>query len=470
MRDGPKWPSDDPTLRPRWLFDVREHFLDSPDDALPAVVRGVVGESWRRSLQLGVNPHGTAPLELEEGALRAYRERHPLAALMPMVRYLLEQDADEAGHIVAVGDAGGRLLWVEGHHGLRSQAEQMHFVEGALWSERGAGTNAPGTALALGVPVQISAAEHFCDEVHTWSCVASPVRNLLDGTVLGVIDLTGGDDVVGPRSLALVRACAAAMEAQLLVSAREHAGLVVPAYPDALEPAVLPADLPEGAPWSLPQPRRNRRLSVPTSRGWRGRRPGVGRDGLISGCLELLGLDAGILHLPDRPISLSRRHAEIVWLLSRSDRGMTVEGLDAALHEHGSHLVTIRSEMFRLRKVLGDDVLSSRPYRLRLDITSDVDQLRQLLARGAVLKALDLFRGPPLPGSEAPGVVNLRAEVVAELRAAVLASRSTTALERWTAMDEGHDDAQAWQALGTALPYGSPKRATAKAHVARLAT
>ena len=126
--------------------------------------------------------------------------------------------------------------------------------------------------------------------------------------------------------------------------------------------------------------------------------------------------------------------------------------------------------MFRLRRVLGDDVLSSRPYRLRLDITSDVDELRQLLARGAVLKALDLFRGPPLPGSDAPGVVSLRAELLAELRAAVLASRSATALERWTAVDEGHDDLQAWQALGTALPYGSPKRATAKAHLARLAT
>ena len=103
-------------------------------------------------------------------------------------------------------------------------------------------------------------------------------------------------------------------------------------------------------------------------------------------------------------------------------------------------------------------------------MTSDVDRLRQLLARGAVLKALDLFRGPPLLGSEAPGVVSLRGELLAELRAAVLASRSAAALERWTATDEGHDDAQAWQALAAALSYGSPKRATAKAHLARLAT
>ena len=216
---------------------MREQFLVSPDDPLPESVRLLVAESWRRSLHLGVDPQGTAPLELDDEALRAYRERHPLAALMPVVRYLLGDDAGEAGHIVAVGDAQGRLLWVEGHRGLRSRAESMHFVEGALWSESGVGTNAPGTALALSAPVQISAAEHFGAEVQPWSCVAAPVRNLLDGTVLGVIDLTGGADVAGPRSLALVRACAAAMEAQLLVSARERAAVRLPAYPESSEPA-----------------------------------------------------------------------------------------------------------------------------------------------------------------------------------------------------------------------------------------
>lgn len=431
---------------------MREAFLVSPDDPLPGAVRLLVAESWRRSLHLGVDPLGTAPLELDDAALQAYREAHPLAALMPVVRHLLAQDADEAGHIVAVGDAQGRLMWVEGHRGLRSRAESMHFVEGALWSERGVGTNAPGTALALAAPVQISAAEHFGAEVQPWSCVAAPVRNLLDGTVLGVIDLTGGPDVAGPRSLALVRACAAAMEAQLLVSAREGAAVRLPAYPESSEPAPRPL------------------VPVPASRGPLGWRPRAGRGGQVQASLELLGLEAGLLHLPDRTIALSRRHAEIVWLLARSGRGMTVQSLDAALHEHGSHLVTIRSEMFRLRNVLGDEVLSSRPYRLLLDVTSDVDRLRQLLARGAVLKALDMFRGPPLLGSEAPAVVSLRGELLAELRAAVLASRSAAALERWTATDEGHDDAQAWQALGAALSYGSPKRATAKAHLARLAT
>jgi len=194
----------------RKLAAVHESFLATPSSPLPDVVRPVVADSWRRSLALGVDPSSSAAMELSETRLAEYRERHPLAPMMPLIRRLLTDDADEAGHIVAIGDARGRLLWVEGHHRLRTQAEGMCFVEGALWSESGAGTNAPGTALALELPVQIRAGEHFGFGVQRWSCVAAPVHDPISGRLLGVIDLTGGPDVAGPRSLALVRACAAA--------------------------------------------------------------------------------------------------------------------------------------------------------------------------------------------------------------------------------------------------------------------
>jgi len=107
---------------------------------------------------------------------------------------------------------------------------------------------------------------------------------------------------------------------------------------------------------------------------------------------------------------------------------------------------------------------------ITVPLTTDVDELRRLLARGAVHKALAAFTGPPVPGSDAPAVVAAREEVVAELRQAVLRSRSAGALERWTSRDAGHDDAAAWELLERCLPYGSPKRATARAHRLRLAT
>ena len=104
--------------------------------------------------------------------------------------------------------ADGTLLWVEGDPVARGKAEKMNFAPGADWSERGAGTNAPGTALALDREIQIRGSEHFSRIVQPWSCTAAPVHDPSSGALLGAIDLTGGASVASPQTLALVRAIA----------------------------------------------------------------------------------------------------------------------------------------------------------------------------------------------------------------------------------------------------------------------
>ena len=75
----------------------------------------MVRDSWRRSLGSGVDPDGgTPPVDLLDDELLAYREAHPLAPVMPVIRRLLVEDAEADRMIVAVTDAGGRMLWVEG--------------------------------------------------------------------------------------------------------------------------------------------------------------------------------------------------------------------------------------------------------------------------------------------------------------------------------------------------------------------
>jgi hypothetical protein len=406
----------------RLLAAVHESFLAAPAAPLPDLVRPVVADSWRRSLALGVDPCAeSAPLDLPEAQLAEYRARHPLAPMMPLIRRLLTEDADEAGHIVAIGDARGRLLWVEGHHRLRTRAERMHFVEGALWSERGAGTNAPGTALALDTPVQIRAGEHFGLGVQDWSCVAAPVHDPLSGHLLGVIDLTGGPDVAGPRTLALVRACAAAVEAGLALQ-RSTSSIVVD----------------------------------------------VSRDVSRGAFLRVMGPEAGLLTIGERRLQLSRRHTELVWLLASNPRGLSAQALDVALHLDGAHLITVRAEINRLRRVLGAGLLDSRPYRLTVPVTTDVDAVRDDLAQDRLIEGLQQFAGAPLPGSDAPAIRSMSEEFLSELRQTVLDSGRVDALERWTALPDGHDDTLVWRALAAALPAGSPRRALARAHLQRL--
>ena len=114
--------------------------------------------------------------------------------------------------VVAVSAADGTLLWVEGDRNACRKAERMNFVPGADWSERGAGTNAPGTALARDAEVQIRGTEHFSRIVQPWSCTAVPVHDPATGVLIGAIDLTGGTQVASPQTLALVRATAVAVE------------------------------------------------------------------------------------------------------------------------------------------------------------------------------------------------------------------------------------------------------------------
>src|SRR5436853_696990 len=113
-----------------------------------------------------------------------------------------------------------RNPWLALPDGQPSQAAGMNFVEGARWAEEVAGTNAPGTALAVDHAVQIYGSEHFRRPVQPWSCSAAPVHDPVSGVLLGAIDVTGGDHVASPHMLTLVRATVAAVESELLLQRR----------------------------------------------------------------------------------------------------------------------------------------------------------------------------------------------------------------------------------------------------------
>jgi signal transduction histidine kinase len=182
-------------------------------------VRPPVADSWHRSLDAGVDPRGhrLAPTVTDRGETSARFEAHPLGQAAPLIRKYLADVAAASHHLLVVSDASGMLLQLEGPPSVRSRAaDSMNFTEGALWSEDGAGTNAIGTALAADHAVQIFATEHFMEVVQAWTCSAAPVHDPETGELLGVIDLTGLERDVHPRSLELAIRTARAVEADLL--------------------------------------------------------------------------------------------------------------------------------------------------------------------------------------------------------------------------------------------------------------
>jgi signal transduction histidine kinase len=180
-------------------------------------VRAPVADSWRRSLDAGVDPsESRAPVIADRHDASARWDVHPLRQAAPLIRECLASVAAESEHLIVVSDAAGVLLQLEGNARVRSQAaDSMNFTEGTLWSEHGAGTNAIGTALAADHAVQIFATEHFVEVVQAWTCSAAPVHDPETGELLGVIDLTGLKRDVHPHSLAIAAATARAVEGHL---------------------------------------------------------------------------------------------------------------------------------------------------------------------------------------------------------------------------------------------------------------
>lgn len=402
-------------------------------------VRVLVRESWRRSLDSLVGAEALPPLDLAAEELEAYRRAHPLAAVIDMVRgLLLPGEASESGVVVAVGDAAGRLLWVEGDRNVRRLTGDMGFVEGANWSEDAVGTAAPGTAIALDRSVQIAGAEHFNRLVQPWSCSAAPVHDPETRRILGVIDVTGGLEAVTPQAQLLVDATARAIEGELLV-ARLRA---------RAEPA-------------RPSRRPARRIE-PTRATLRV----LGRDRAL---LEVTGEGAETVS------ELGPRHAELLLMLAVHRQGLSAERLGDLVYgeaagDAGS--VTLRAEMVRLRKALATAapalVPESRPYRLGVEIETDAHQVLSLLDRGAHRVALAAYRGDVLPDSVAPGVEEFRDTVRVALREALMAEASVDVLLAYAETDAATDDVDLLRLCLSMLPARSPRRAGLVARIERL--
>jgi hypothetical protein len=403
-------------------------------------VRLLVRDSWRRSLDSLVGAEALPPLDLTAEELEAYRRAHPLSAVIDMVRgLLLPGEASESGVVVAVGDAAGRLLWVEGDRNVRRLTGDMGFVEGANWSEDAVGTAAPGTAIALDRSVQITGAEHFNRLVQPWSCSAAPVHDPETRRILGVIDVTGGLEAVTPQAQLLVDATARAIEGELLV-ARLRAR----------------ADPPRPA-----------------------RRAPARRVEPTRATLRVLGRDRAQLEVTGEGFEtvseLGPRHAELLLMLAVHRQGLSAERLGDLVYGESAGdaaSVTLRAEMVRLRKALTTAapalVPESRPYRLGVEVETDAHQVLSLLDRGAHRVALAAYRGDVLPDSVAPGVEEFRDTVRVALREALMAEASVDVLLAYAETDAASDDVELLRLCLSMLPARSPRRAGLVTRIERL--
>lgn len=353
-------------------------FVTLGDDAEPAV-RPEILRSWE--LSGVVSPTVThAPLADETATAEFWRDS-PLQTAVARVEDELRRTAEDGDLVIAVTDDETRILWTYGGRAMRRKAETVNFVPGGRWDEASVGTNALAIAGRIDAPSMVFSAEHYAEVVHNWVCWAAPVHDPITGRPLGVIDLSTTWDRTHPIGLATARVMARLIE-----------------------------------------------TALPTAR----RSPAIGVTAPDEPGLTLTLLGTAQVWLDGQRLLLNRRQTEILALLALHPTGLSVEQLHSLLYGDSSVTTsTLKAEVSHLRTALRGQ-LSSRPYRLTLPVTTDIDEVMRRLRIGDVREALAAYGGDLLPGTDAPALVEMGDYLAVSVREALLANPDPDAVLRYS--------------------------------------
>jgi transcriptional regulator of acetoin/glycerol metabolism len=349
-------------------------------DGVEELVRPEILSSWTRSESAVAPDVKEAPLA-DEAEIASIWRGSPLQAAVETVEEELRRTAEDGDLVIAVTDADTRILWTYGGRVMRRRAETVNFVAGGRWDDESVGTNALDLANRLAEPAMVFSAEHYASIVHSWVCWAAPVHDPTTGAKLGVIDLSTSWDRTHPIGLATARVMARLIESAM---PRSHH------HPSAL--------LEE--------------TSTP---------------GLV---MTLLG--TAETWLDGQRLLLNRRQTEVLALLALHPEGLSLEQLHAMVYgDQAVTFSTLKAEVSHLRHAVGGQ-LGSRPYRLLMPISTDVDHVLALLRRGEVAAAVDAYGGDLLPGTNSPALTEMAEYVAVAVREALLIDPQPDAVARYS--------------------------------------
>jgi hypothetical protein len=357
------------------------------------------------------------------------QQSHPLAtdAAAALIRDCLGPVAADPARMIVVRDADETLLWIDEPSGGRLDPELLE----------------------------------------EWRCSAAPVHDPEIGRAVGSIGVTGEPNPTDAYVAGCVAATARAVEYHLRSLMHERDVRLCARYGDRIAGP--------GPRASLVTPRAQV-ISGNDAVTWIGAARSAVRPGAAERAtpgarpllrLALLTGSQPRVEIDGRRLPLSPIRTELLALLSARPGGMTSEELAADLYGDSGQPGSVRVHIFRLRQVLGPWI-DTGPYRLLMDVESDVVRVRRLLERGAVREAAQHYDGPLLPHSEAPGVVRERQALEGWLRQAVMTADDVEALWAWTQSASGCDDLPAWKRLLASVDYRDPRRSLAASRVRSL--
>lgn len=165
-----------------------ERFVQGEDDVYG--VRPEVAISWQRSRdRYRVDPFLS---EVPNAVLQVAHSPNQgvVFAELGFCAAAMANEVANAGGVVTIADANGRVLSAWGDKKTRSIATAGGLAPWFCWSEGAVGTNSMGTALETHHAVMINQSEHWLQAFHDWSCGAIAVRDVVSREPLAVLNIS----------------------------------------------------------------------------------------------------------------------------------------------------------------------------------------------------------------------------------------------------------------------------------------
>ncbi len=186
-----------------------------PSGLLPSAIE----MSWERCLGYGLDNDQASefdPLERVQLIEELEKSQHLLTHAQPVMDVLFEQIVDTQNVVVLANNAG-YILHSCGDPEFLTRAEKVALAPGVEWSEANRGTNAIGTAIAMGAPVVVDGGQHFLSANRFLTCSASPIYDPY-GHLTGILNVSGDHRSSNRHTMALVRTSVQMIENRMFAS------------------------------------------------------------------------------------------------------------------------------------------------------------------------------------------------------------------------------------------------------------
>ena len=172
--------------------------------------------SHKRCIAYGVEKGGALPLKVLGGEdFKKVLERNSVLVKVanPFIE-ILYSVLKGSGFSIYFTDMNGIVLTITGDQHIIEDQAKTNILVGTDMSEKGAGTNAIGTALYENCSVQTSGKDHYITDFYGRTCSAAVIHNE-NGDIIGCLNLTGRNQREHPHTLGLAVAAVKSIENQL---------------------------------------------------------------------------------------------------------------------------------------------------------------------------------------------------------------------------------------------------------------